>query len=305
MKQKKALIFIIMAGLLWGSSCLFVSALRPYGFTSLQMTGMRGILAGIGMTVYGLLTDRKCFRVKLRWLFVFACNGICLFLTAFFYYSAMPLTGTPTAVILMYTSTIFVMIFSVLVWKERFTLLKGISIICVLAGCCLVSGIVGGLQFHLVGVIFGIGSGLTYTTYNILTKFSARHEQNPVSVTVYGFLTMSVISLFVVEPRETFPIIASDPAKILPLVLGMGICTFLVPYFLYTLSLQELEAGTAASFGVVEPMAASVYSVLFLHEKLTVFSLIGIVLVLVAVVLLGKTEGRHSPKPLDKSPDVG
>jgi drug/metabolite transporter (DMT)-like permease len=305
MKQKKALIFIIMAGLLWGTSCLFVSALRPYGFTSLQMTGMRGILAGIGMTVYGLLVDRKCFRVNLRWLFVFACNGICLFLTAFFYYSAMPLTGTPTAVILMYTSTIFVMIFSVVVWKERFTLLKAISVVCMLAGCCLVSGIVGGLKFHLLGVIFALGSGLTYTTYNILTKFSSRHGQNPLSVTVYGFLTMSIISLFVVEPQETFPIIASDPLKVLPLVLGMGIVTFIVPYFLYTLSLQDLDAGTAASFGVVEPMAASVYSVIFLREPMTVYSFLGVILVLVAVVLLGKTENTPSRKNLDKSSHLG
>ncbi|MBO5939401.1 MAG: DMT family transporter [Clostridia bacterium] len=305
MKQKKALIFIILAGLLWGSSCLFVSALKPYGFTSLQMTGMRGILAGIGMTVYGLLVDRKCFRVKLPWLFVFACNGICLFLTAFFYYSAMPLTGTPTAVILMYTSTIFVMIFSVVVWRERFTTLKAISVVCMLAGCCLVSGIVGGLKLHLVGMIFALGSGLTYTTYNILTKFSARHGQNAVSVTVYGFLTMSVISLFVVEPQETFPIIASDPLKILPLILGMGICTFIVPYFLYTLSLQDLDAGTAASLGVVEPMAATVYSVIFLREPMTVYSVIGVLLVLIAVVLLGKTENANAAKKLDKSPDVG
>lgn len=298
MKQKKALIFIILAGLLWGSSCLFVSALKPY-FTPLQMTGMRGILAGIGMTVYALLANRSCFRVKPRWLFVFACNGACLFLTAFFYYSAMPLTGTPTAVILMYLSTVMVLIFSVIVWKERFTVLKCISVICVLAGCCLVSGIVGGLKFHLVGVIFGVLSGVTYTVYNILTKFSARHGQNPISVTVYGFLTMSVISLFVVEPQITFPILTSEPAKLIPLVVGMGVCTFIVPYFLYTLSLQELEAGTAASLGVVEPMAATVYSVLFLHEKLSVFSAIGVVLVLVAVVLLGKTEGKKSPKKLE------
>lgn len=295
MKQKKALLFIILAGLLWGSSCLFVSALKPY-FTPLQMTGMRGILAGIGMTVYGLLTNRGCFRVKPRWLFVFACNGACLFLTAFFYYSAMPLTGTPTAVILMYLSTVMVLIFSVIVWKERFTPLKAVSVVCVLAGCCLVSGVVGGLKFHLLGVIFGVLSGVTYTVYNILTKFSARHGQNPLSVTIYGFLTMSVISLFVVEPQVTFPILASEPAKLIPLVLGMGICTFIVPYFLYTLSLQELEAGTAASLGVVEPMAATVYSVLFLHEELTVFSAIGVVLVLVAVILLGKTEGHKKQK---------
>ena len=302
MKQKKAFIFIILAGLLWGSSCLFVSALKPY-FTPLQMTGMRGILAGIGMSVYGYLSNRACFRVKPRWLILFACNGACLFLTAFFYYSAMPLTGTPTAVILMYLSTVMVMVFSVLVWKERFTPLKGISVACVLLGCALVSGVIGGLKFHLLGVIFGLLSGVTYTVYNIITKLAARHHQNPLSVTVYGFLTMSVISLFVVKPDVTLPTIAGEPIKLIPLVLGLGVCTFIVPYFLYTLSLQELEAGTAASLGVVEPMAATVYSVVFLQEQLTLASAIGVVLVIVAVLLLGRAEQPSNPKTLDNSAD--
>ena len=301
MKQKKAFIFIILAGLLWGSSCLFVAALKPYGFTSLQMTGLRGLTAGIGMTVYALLTNRKVFRVRLTQLLLFLCIGACLFFTAFFYYSAMPLTGTPTAVILMYSSTVFVMIFSVLVWKERFTTLKLISVISVLAGCCLVSGIVGGIQFHLMGMVFGLLSGLTYTAYNILTKYATQHGAHPLSVTVYGFIVMSIISLCVLKPTEVIPLISVKPALLLPLVLGMGVCTFLIPYFLYTLSLRDLPAGTAASLGVVEPMAATVYSVLFLHERLTVFSAIGIVLVLLAVLLLGKTEGKEPPSKTDST----
>lgn len=299
MKQKKAFIFIILAGLLWGSSCLFVQALgkNGYGFTSLQMTGLRGVFAGVAMTVYALLTDRSAFRIKLRWLPIFAIHGACLFMTAFFYYSAMPLTGTPTAVILMYLSTVFVILFSVTVWKEKMTPLKLFSVACMLVGCCLVSGIVSGLNFNPIGVIFGLLSALSYTGNNLLVKLSARNGQSATSITLYGFLTMSVISLFFVEPKVTVPIIATDPAKVIPLLLGMGLCTFIIPYFLFTLSLQDLPGGTVASLGVVEPMAATVYSVLFLHEKLTVFSAIGVLLVLVAVLLLGKTEGKPADAP--------
>ena len=302
MKQKKAFIFIILAGLLWGSSCLFVQVLgkNGYGFASLQLTALRGILAGIVMALYTLLTDRSAFRVKLRWLPIFALHGTCLFMTAFFYYSAMPLTGTPTAVILMYLSTVFVIVFSVAVWKEKMTPLKLFAIACMLIGCCLVSGIVSGLNFHPIGVVFGILSAISYTGSNLLVKLSTRHGQSPVSITLYGFLTMSVISLFFVEPTTTLPIIASDPVKVLPLIFGMGLCTFIIPYFLFTLSLQELPGGTVASLGVVEPMAATVYSVVFLHEAITVYSAIGVLLVLVAVVLLGKTENT---KVADLTPE--
>ena len=38
--KTKAFIFIIVAGILWGTSGIFVNYLAPYGFTSMQMTSM-------------------------------------------------------------------------------------------------------------------------------------------------------------------------------------------------------------------------------------------------------------------------
>ena len=74
----------------------------------------------------------------------------------------------------------------------------------------------------------------------------------------------------------------------MPLLIGMGICTCVIPYFLYALSMKELSAGTASALGIIEPMAATVYSVVLFREKLDAFSGAGIVLILASVFLLGK-----------------
>ncbi|MBR5507290.1 MAG: EamA family transporter, partial [Clostridia bacterium] len=71
---------------------------------------------------------------------------------------------------------------------------------------------------------------------------------------------------------------------------GMGIFACILPYFLYTMALQRVPAGTASSLGILEPMAASLFSVLILGEKLSLYSIVGIVLILGSVFILGRNE---------------
>jgi drug/metabolite transporter (DMT)-like permease len=91
-------------------------------------------------------------------------------------------------------------------------------------------------------------------------------------------------------------LIAQNPPVTLPLALGLGICTFVFPFLLYTFALRELPAGTASALGIIEPMAATVFSVLILEEPLSLPSGIGIVLVLISVVLLGVAENTVKEK---------
>ena len=69
-----------------------------------------------------------------------------------------------------------------------------------------------------------------------------------------------------------------------------GIVTCFLPYFLYNLAMKDLPAGTASALGIVEPMAATVFSIVIFKEEVSVFSVIGIILILTAVFLLGKAE---------------
>ena len=84
-----------------------------------------------------------------------------------------------------------------------------------------------------------------------------------------------------------------EPWLTIPLILALGIVTFVLPYLLYTLALKELPAGTASALGIVEPMAATVFSVVIFREALSVYSVVGIVLILLAVFLLGKAEDKQ------------
>lgn len=286
----RAFIYIILAGIGWGTSGLFVNALSSYGFSAVQIIAARGVVSAIVMTLYVAIRDKKLFRVTKQELVFYFLAGLGILLTGTFYFVSMQMTSVSTAVVLMYTEPIFVMVYSVLFFGEKLNPLKIISVISMMIGCCLVSGIVGGIEFNAVGIAIGLGSGIAYSAYNIVTKIEMRKGYNPISANAYCFIFMCVLALMICNPPQMAQFVVENPFPVIPLMVGIGIIACVLPYFLYTLALRDLPVGTASSLSIVEPMAATVFSVVILGETLVTSSLIGIVLIIGSVFLLGKSE---------------
>lgn len=286
--KKSALLFIIIAGVFWGTSGLFSSWLTPYGFTPVQMTTMRGTVSAVLMVIYILIKDPKLFRLPKKEILLVLGSGSSLFFTAFTYFMSIKASTVSTAVILMYTAPIFVLIYSVLFLGEKLNLIKGISIFLMIVGCALVSGIVGGMKFSPLGVIFGLTAGIGYSAYNIFAKVLSMHKVPTETITGYSFLVMGTIGLFVCNPVGLVTIAAAKPLETIPFIIGIGVFTCILPYFLYNIGLREVPAGTATALGIIEPLSATLLSVAFLGEQMTIPLGIGIVLILGAVFVLAE-----------------
>jgi drug/metabolite transporter (DMT)-like permease len=172
--KNRAILLIILASLLWGTSGIFVNYLSPYGITAFQMTAIRGAVSVLVIGAYMLITAKKMitkvFALKLRNLPLIAGAGLSMFVTAAAYYISMQLTSIATSVILMYTAPLFVTCYSVIFLKEKLTVKKALSVIAIFAGCAFVSGVVGGIKMNFWGVLIGLLSGISYSAYNIITK---------------------------------------------------------------------------------------------------------------------------------------
>lgn len=289
--NKAGLLYVTIASLLWGTSGIFVRYLTPLGFSSLQMTAMRALISSIGMAGYVFFKDKSLFKTNRKALFLFIAGGFSMYSTALFYYMSMQESSIATAVVLMYTAPVFVMIYSVLFLGERFSLAKGISLIGMLLGCALISGIVGDAQFNAKGVFFGALSGITYSIYNILAKIQMRQNNNPVTTSLYCFIFMAVAAVSLGNIPGVVGIVSQNPAGALPLVLGLGVVTCLLPYFFYTKAMEKLSAGIASSLGIMEPVAATLYGLLIFGEWPGIYGAIGFVCVLGSVLLLSRCEG--------------
>ena len=77
----------------------------------------------------------------------------------------------------------------------------------------------------------------------------------------------------------------------------LALISTLLPFLLYTKGLERLEAGKASVMAFFEPLTATLTGILIFHEKLTLWHVIGILLIFTGVVLLNirrTTPVKHS-----------
>lgn len=285
-------LLIILAGCFWGSMGIFVRKLTEYGFSSVQIVAIRVTLAALFFCVLLLIKDRSGFRIALKDLPLFLGLGFgsILFFTVC-YFTAINMMSLSTAAILLYTSPIWIMLMSVLFFREKLTGRKLLALGLAFAGCVLVSGI-SGEGITLTGLLVGLGSGLGYGLYSILGTVALR-KYSPYTVTTWTFLFAAAGSWLICGPADMVSKFAAAE-NLLSLLLFCGLTalvTAVVPFLAYTLGLRTVEASRAGILATIEPLVATLVGILVFSEPLTLLSGLGILLILSAVVILNrKTE---------------
>ena len=286
-KRKTGPLLIALAGCFWGSMGIFVRRLSSYGFSSVQIVAIRVTLAALIFSGLLLARDRTGFRISMRDLPLFLGLGFgsILFFTVC-YFTAITMMSLSAAAILLYTSPIWIMLLSVLFFHEKLNQRKILALVLAFAGCVLVSGI-SGSGISLIGLLVGLGSGIGYGLYSILGTVALR-KYSPYTVTTYTFLFAAAGSWLICNPADMISKFSSapDPAYLLFFCCLTALVTAVVPFLAYTLGLQTVEASKAGIIATIEPMVATLIGIAFFSEPLTVFSGLGILLILGAVILL-------------------
>ncbi|MEG2175130.1 MAG: EamA family transporter, partial [Oscillospiraceae bacterium] len=113
MKKHPYVPFILTAAALWGVIGIFLRILTALGFSSLQSVAIRTVGAAIQMGMFLLLWRPGLLRIDWRDLWMFCGTGIASLL--FFnwcYFGAIQASNLSVAVVLLYTSPIFVALLS-------------------------------------------------------------------------------------------------------------------------------------------------------------------------------------------------
>ncbi len=287
---------ILLAGCFWGSMGIFVRRLTDYGFSSIQIVAIRVTLAALIFCMLLLIKDPSGFRISVKDipLFLGLGFGSILFFTVC-YFTAITMMPLSTAAILLYTSPIWIMLMSVLFFREKLTGRKLLALALAFAGCVLVSG-VSGEGMTLPGLLVGLGSGIGYGLYSILGTVALR-RYSPFTVTTYTFAFAALGAWLICRPAEMLAKFAAAPnlPGLVFFCFLTALVTAVIPFLAYTLGLQTVEASRAGILATVEPLVATLIGVAVFSEPLTLLSGLGILLILAAVVLLnGKTESENS-----------
>ncbi|MBQ7543061.1 MAG: EamA family transporter [Clostridia bacterium] len=296
--QKKSVLSVVGAGVLWGIISLFIRPLSDAGLTSVRITAVRMIVGSVVLVVFTAARRRDKLRIRLRDLWMFVGTGVVS--TAVFnfcYFYTIIHSEASVAVVLLYTSPVFILLLSALLFRERITRVKVASLVLTFAGCVCVAGLTGGVRLTAPVLLTGLGSGLFYGLYTIFGR-CALQKYDPLTVTAYTFVLGLVGTLPFCRPVSLVRTVCTD-ARLALLSLGIGLCSTVLPYFLYTWGLEHMESGKAAILVAVEPLVGAVVGMTVFRESRSAVKLVGIVLILAAILLLNLPDKQKANKEED------
>ena len=282
-------LLVIIAGICWGCIGIFTKAIDALGFTEIQMLFVRGVLSTTVLFFLTLVKDKSQLKLK-SWKDIryFIGTGICSF--AFFswaYMKAVNLTSLGVAAVLLYTAPTFVMLFSLVLFHEKMTKVKGLVLCMTFLGCVLVTGLLeGGSHLTTFGIFIGLASGVGYALYSIFGTYAIRAGYGSLTISFYSFLMATISMAFFVEPTAVVTRVTAMGQW--PLAVAFSFVTTVVPYLCYTKGLSGLPASRASVTAMIEPVVAAVLGIVVFHEGVTVMKLAGIILVLSSVVLMSR-----------------
>ena len=282
----KSALLVMLAGVLWGSTGLFVRPLSEMGLTSTDIVFLKLLLTAVIVAVILLVKDRKLFRIRLKDLWCFVGTGIIsIVLFSVCYYNTIAKTSMAVAAILLYTSPAFIILLSAPLFKEKLTGRKITALALVFAGLVFVTGVLGGGGRLTLGVILsGLGSGLFYGLYSIFGRYALEKGYDPFTINFYTFLLAAVSSGFIGSPANVLSVMTASAGNML-FGVAFAVVISLVPFLVYTIGLRNLENGQAAIIASIEPVVAALLGVIVMGEKMTTSVLIGTILVLAGIVV--------------------
>ena len=284
--KNKALFAVLAAGTFWGTMGFFARSLYAAGFGPLEVAQTRITTGLLLVGLYILLFNRSQFKVKLKDIWCFLGTGIVsLLLFSTCYFSALNYTSLAVVAILLYTAPFFVMLMSLVLFKEKMNGKKVFALLLAFTGCVLVSGVGGDESFSWIGILLGLGSGFFYALYSIFGRYAINRGYGAWTMTFYTFLFCSIGCAFLSDWQVIGSVMAADSANIL-WVLGLGFVTAFLPYVLYSTGLEHMESSKASILASVEPVVSALFGVFVFHETMSLWGVLGIVMVLGAIVVL-------------------
>ena len=292
--NRKGALLIILAGTCWGVISIFINYLSAAGLGEMQISFLRQFFAVLVFALIILARDRSKFRMPLKDLglivLVGFINGV---LFNFLYFYTIIHSRASIAVVLLYTSPVFVIILARLFFGEKITRNKAVALVLTVVGCVFVTGVLGeGYMPPPAAILTGVLTGLAYALNNILTSAAVK-KNDPLTVTMYTLLFSFLFLIPFSKPGSLAALCRSNP-MILPVAFLMCLVTAVLAQYFFSVGLGLIESGKAAIYGATEPIVGSLVGILIFHEESNLMKIAGIIMVIAAIVLTGKSDSEKT-----------
>ena len=269
MSRNRAIFEMLLCAALWSIAGIFIK-LIPWN--SIVIAGIRSLIAGAVMFVYmrykriGFTADRRSMLGGL---------ALCCTLTCFV--AANKLTTAANSIVLQFTAPMFIVVFSVLFLKKKFSRSDIFAVVLTMLGISLFffDQLTPG---HLLGNCVAIVAGMAFAGYYMSLEGASESERMSAILMAHGLTFCVSIPFIALEPPElgAAPVIC---------IFILGVVQLGIPYVLLGRASGSCPPLACSLLGAVEPLLNPVWVVIFDGEAPGMWALIGGVVVVVTITV--------------------
>lgn len=280
-QEQKAKNQLILSMIIFSTIGIFVKFIPlPSGV----IATFRGLIGGTFLYILLKIKNEKIninlVKNNIKWLLL---SGFLIGLNWILLFEGYNNSTVSIVTLFYYLCPIFLIVLSIIFYKEKITKKKIYCILIALIGMILVSGILkGGLNniSQIKGIIYGSLAGLCYAFVVLLNKKLYKlnsYDKTIIQLLVagsivlpYGLLELSIVNKNNIEIN----------IMVIILLIFVGIVHTGLAYSIYFNSLKDLRAQTIAILSYLDPVIAIFLSTVILREKLGIFEIVGAILIL-------------------------
>ncbi len=218
------------------------------------------------------------------------------------WHHAIGAVGAGLATVLGNTQVVMVPILAWLLLGERPGVRIAMSVPIVLVGIVLISGVVGADAYGrdpVLGVMFGIGTGIAYAGFLLVQRRANRDPRRPAGPLFDATLAAAAASTLIAIPLGEAQLVPAWPSHGWLLLLALSVQV--AGWLLISISLPRLPSAVTSVVLTVQPIGSVILAMVLLGEDPSAFQLVGVVCILAGLLIAT----LRAPRRAVAEPEIG
>ncbi len=282
-KETAGILEMLLCAALWSIAGIFMKFLPWNGFA---VASLRSLIAGATIALYMFFTGKR---------FVFSretlVSGVLTGCVYTCFACANKLTTAANAIVLQFTSPVFIVLFSAVLWKQKIKPLDLATVLITLGGIALffLDQIEGG---YIIGNMVAIAAGM-FMAGMFMAVGNLEGDKRFSAILIGQTFTFLAGLPFVIATKPVFNAVTVSS------ILILGVFQLGIAYILYIKASQTCPPLACSLLGGLEPLLNPVWVLLFYGEKPGIFALLGGIVVVVTITVWCALGSRKQEAPFE------
>mgnify|MGYP000868143971 FL=1 len=279
-ERYQGFILIFLSALFYSTLGIFGKYIYTTGIEMSLVIVLRFFATVILVGAFLLITRKEPFLTFSRSVLF---QGIFFVATAILYFMAVKYLSAGLATVILFAHPALVAALAVIFYREKINAMQICGLVLALLGLFFISGL--GMDNTVVlsplGLVLAILSAVVYAFYVLLGQKSVKTDG--VWTITFTVALMGLVILAIVFPKDIPALFTITPYQLL-LGLAMAFFGTLLPVVLLLKGVQKVGASIGSLISIIEVPIALFLAYLILGEILTVWQVIGTVLILLSTI---------------------